>query len=127
MQITVWKSKEEIKYLLRSAQKVSILSCGICANICNTGGKIGIRILKELLEEWGKKVTIAKSLMGCCPQEIEKRGDLTALKYLSQLHEAGGEKPISPKIKPSPGFLKKLTGWVAARAQFLVGPTHWIE
>ncbi|UCH95341.1 MAG: methylenetetrahydrofolate reductase C-terminal domain-containing protein [Candidatus Aminicenantes bacterium] len=242
MQKTVWKSKEEIKYLLRSAQKVSILSCGICANLSNTGGKIGIRVLKELLKEWGKKVTMAKCVMGCCPEEIvrqairiyrkpisksdaliilscasgvkaaflckpevpvvglldsvgslllthqdnfisnsiciscgscvinhtdgicplpgcpekkkyepcekfptddikcplepslecvwkeiEKRGDLAVLKYLSQLHGTGGERPLSPEVKPTPGFLRKLTGWVAVRAQFLVGPTRWVE
>jgi len=243
MQKTIWKSKEEIKYSLRNSQKVSIISCGICANVCNTGGIVGIKTLKHLLKEWGKKVTFARCVMGCCPEEvmrqafriyskpilrsdtllilscasgiksaflcdpgvpvigllesigslqvtrqdniitrsictscgncvisytagicplvecpankkyepceefpmegtkcvldpqldcvwkeIAKRGDLITLKYLSQLHEVGGERPsLSNEEKLTPGFLRKLTGWVAAHGEVLVKPTRWIK
>jgi hypothetical protein len=243
MQNTIWKSKEEIKYSLKNAQKVSILSCGICASLSNTGGKVGIRMLEDLLKEWGKQVTFARSIMGCCPEEavrqalrifgkrilksdalvilscssgvksvylcdpgvpvvaaldtiggvpvtrressmvnslcstcgycvltysggvcpvtmctlgkkyapcsaaptngtkcamdperdcawkeIAKRGDLTALKHLSQLHEAGGERPsFTGEEKFSPSFLRKLTGWLAARGRIFVRPTSWIK
>lgn len=242
MQKTKWKPIEEIKYSLGNARKVAILSCGICANLCNTGGKIGIKVLKGLLEEWGKKVIFARSVMGCCPEEIvrqalrvyrkpisrsdillilscssgvkaaflcdpgvpvvgvldsigsllvsrqdnlitssictscgtcvisytggicpraecpekkkygpcgkfpgegskctvepdrdcvwkeiSKIGDVNALKQLSQLHKDGGEEPLSPRVKLTPGFLRKLTGWVAARGQFLEKPARWVE
>ncbi|KAF5424454.1 MAG: hypothetical protein C5S41_05015, partial [Candidatus Methanomarinus sp.] len=41
MQKTEWKSVEEIEFILRDFQKISIISCGACANLCNTGGNAG--------------------------------------------------------------------------------------
>jgi hypothetical protein len=108
-------------------------SCGTCV-ISYTGGicpraECPEKKKCEPCEKFpgqGTKCTVEPD-RDCVWKEIEKRGDLAALKYLSQLHGAGGERPLSPQVKPTPGFLRKLTGWVAVRAQFLVGPTRWVE
>ena len=70
MDKTVWKSHEEIKYSLGAAKKVAIISCSLCANMCDTGGMAGIRAMNELLDGWGKKVTLAKCVLACCSVQM---------------------------------------------------------
>jgi len=70
MNKTRWKPTDEIKYSLRNTKKVSILSCGLCANLSNTGGTIGIKVLKELLAQWDKEVVFSRCIIACCPQDI---------------------------------------------------------
>ena len=67
---TAWKSSDEIRYSLRNARKVAIISCGWCCKLCGTGGVIGIGILKSLLDEWGKKVVVARCLLAPCVEHI---------------------------------------------------------
>ncbi len=70
---TEWKSEEEIRYSLRNADKVAILSCAACANLCDKGGSVGIRILKKLLEGWNKKVVFSSCVIACCSEEIMRQ------------------------------------------------------
>jgi ferredoxin len=73
MQKTEWKSVTEIEFILRDFQKISIISCGACANLCNTGGNAGIKSLKGLLEKWGKEEVLAKVVIACCAEEIMRQ------------------------------------------------------
>jgi len=66
---TTWKSAEEIKHSLKGAGKVTILSCGTCANLSNNSGPGAVRFLKGLLKEWGIEVVAAKTIATCCPEE----------------------------------------------------------
>jgi hypothetical protein len=53
----------------------------------------------------------------CVWKEIERRGDLSALKDLSRIHEDRGEERLSlPERKASPAFLRSISGWMVARA-----------
>lgn len=70
---TEWKPEKEIEYSLRNADKISILSCAMCANLSNAGGAIGISILTDLLKEWDKEVVFSKCIMICCAEEIMKK------------------------------------------------------
>ena len=66
---TVWKPAGEIRQSLKGARSVTILSCGTCANLSNTGGGRSLRFLKGLLKEWGIEVVAAKNVSTCCPEE----------------------------------------------------------
>ena len=70
---TKWKPKDEIRYSLKNAKKISILSCGACANLCDTGGTIGMNFLKDLLKEWGKEVVFSRCIIVCCSDETMKQ------------------------------------------------------
>ena len=64
----------------------------------------------------------------CAWKEIAKKGNLEALKHLSQLHKAGGERPsFTGEEKFSSSFLRKLTGWAAARGRIFERPARWIK
>jgi len=55
----------------------------------------------------------------CVWKEIERRGDLAALKELSRIHEDRGEERLSlPQRKASPAFLRSISGWMVARARW---------
>ena len=70
---SVWKPKEEIKYSMKDYKKISIISCGGCANVCDTGGQIGIKVVKDLMKEWSKEVVFARCIMFCCGEEIMRQ------------------------------------------------------
>jgi len=63
---TEWKSEREIEYLLRDAEKVSVLSCGGCASLLGTGGKRGLRVARRLVKALGKEVVFTKRVIACC-------------------------------------------------------------
>lgn len=50
-----------------------MLSCGICANLCYTGGKTGIEKLKAHLLKNHKQIKLAKVILACCPEEIMRQ------------------------------------------------------
>jgi len=55
----------------------------------------------------------------CVWKEIEARGDLAALKELERIHQAAEGKRLSlPPGNPSPFFMRKLSGWMVARARW---------
>ncbi|MBN1364174.1 MAG: methylenetetrahydrofolate reductase C-terminal domain-containing protein [Syntrophaceae bacterium] len=70
MNKTVWKPESEIDCLLKDYNTFGIFSCGTCANLSYTGGKTGIKIIKEHLFKNHKKVKLAKVILTCCPEEI---------------------------------------------------------
>ncbi len=84
MNKTVWKSKSEISYLLNDYQNIAILSCGTCANLSYTGGKTGIKALKGYLGETGKKISLSKVILACCPEEIMRQALKQSRKALSR-------------------------------------------
>ena len=65
-----WKTLEEIKYSLSEANKIAIISCDFCANLCDTGGRRGIRYFSDILEGWGKEVVLGKSIIPCCSEAV---------------------------------------------------------
>jgi len=73
MNRTAWKSAEELSLLLGEAGRVSVFSCGICANLSGTGGARGMRNLSRLLKKWGKEVVCKECLIACCPLEIMRQ------------------------------------------------------
>ncbi len=70
---TRWKSAEEIRYSLRDAQKVAIISCDFCANLFDTGGTRGTSYFTQVLEGWGKEVVFAKSVIPGCSESVMSR------------------------------------------------------
>ncbi len=96
-------------------------SCGHCV-ITYTGG---ICPLSECpaKEKYGPCEKAPKNGMQCAVnpyqncvwKEIAKRGNLTALKELCQIHKAEEGKRLLPIVgKDSPLFLRKLLGWMMA-------------
>ncbi|MBN2028033.1 MAG: methylenetetrahydrofolate reductase C-terminal domain-containing protein [Actinobacteria bacterium] len=73
MNKSAWKSAQELDYMLGDAGKVSILSCGICANLSDTGGPRGIRFMRKTLEAAGREVVCARSVTACCAEEIMRQ------------------------------------------------------
>ncbi len=67
---TQWKPEAEIRYAVSSAKTVSIISCAACANLCDNGGSLGIRILRDLLQRWDKEVVFSTCVTACCSDEI---------------------------------------------------------
>lgn len=67
---SVWKPEDEIEAALVGMERIAIISCGVCANMCGTGGSKGIKIMKGLAKKWGKQVVVAKCVNGCCCHEI---------------------------------------------------------
>ena len=54
---TEYKSADEIKFSMKDYERIGILTCSICANLSDTGGKEGLELIGGLCEEWGKEVT----------------------------------------------------------------------
>jgi hypothetical protein len=70
---SAWKSAEELEYMLGNAHKVVIFSCGVCANLSDTGGRRGMRFMKEKLQRSGREVICAKTITACCSEQIMKQ------------------------------------------------------
>ncbi|MBN2179120.1 MAG: methylenetetrahydrofolate reductase C-terminal domain-containing protein [Deltaproteobacteria bacterium] len=81
---TEWKPAAEIKYALGSADTVSIISCAACANLCDNGGSLGIRILRDLLRRWDKEVVFSTCVTACCSEEIMRQALRTHRRPLSK-------------------------------------------
>lgn len=67
---TRYKSPEELMFSIGENKKVAIISCGACANLCDTGGIRGMNLLKGLVEDWGNRVVAARTAIACCPEPI---------------------------------------------------------
>jgi hypothetical protein len=70
---TRWKSEEEIRYSLREAKRIALISCDFCSNISDTGSTNGIRYFTRILEGWGKEVVFSKSFIACCSESMMSR------------------------------------------------------
>lgn len=64
------KSAEEMRYSLKDVRKVALFICDFCANLSGNGGVRGLRYLRDCLEEWGKEVVLARTIMAICSEEI---------------------------------------------------------
>lgn len=73
MLVSVWKSKQEIEKSLEGAKQVAVFSCNVCANLNGTGGIRGLKKMKALLQEMGKKILVAKTVNVCCSEEIMRQ------------------------------------------------------
>jgi hypothetical protein len=67
---TVWKPTHEIEHSLRGKDRVAVLSCGWCANLCGTGGTPGLAAARGLLEGMGKEVVLTELVLACCSEEL---------------------------------------------------------
>ena len=65
-----WKSIDEMEFLLRGYDKLSVISCGTCANLSGTGGTAGLRSIVPVLEKMGKKILFSRCIIACCPEEL---------------------------------------------------------
>lgn len=54
---TAFKSEDEIKLSLRNYERIGILSCSVCANLSDTGGREGLELMTKLCRDWGKEVS----------------------------------------------------------------------
>jgi len=72
MNKTEWKSIESINSSLKGLNSVSIFSCAICANLSDTGGITGIRIMKKILSDLGISVSTSRCVFGACVHEEMK-------------------------------------------------------
>ncbi len=73
MQISVWKSEDEIAQSLADARRVAVFSCNICANMSGTGGRRGLRRMRQLLKKWNKEIVVARTVNVCCSEEIMRQ------------------------------------------------------
>ncbi len=95
---STWKPPEEIKLSLGGAGRVTIISCGTCANLSGTGGYAGIRYMKGLCDQWGIEVAAARCLAACCPEDAMREalrkdaGHLSSSDALVVLSCSGGVK-----------------------------------
>jgi hypothetical protein len=81
---TVWKTKEELEYSLRNAEKVSILTCNGCAALCGTGGSMGMMVLRDLLTKCGKQVVSADTVTSCCVEPLMGKALAENQEYISR-------------------------------------------
>lgn len=70
---STWKPAEEIRLSLRGAGRVTVISCGTCASLSDTGGERGIRFLEGLCKAWGVEVIASRCLAACCPEEAMRQ------------------------------------------------------
>jgi hypothetical protein len=54
---TEYKSAEEIEFSLGDYEKVCVLSCNVCANLSDTGGRAGLELMQGLCRGWGKEAS----------------------------------------------------------------------
>jgi hypothetical protein len=73
MQVTVWKSEDEIQRSLVNVRRVAVFSCNVCANLVGTGGRRGLSRMKRLLKKWGKEIVVARTVNVCCSEEIMRQ------------------------------------------------------
>ncbi|MFP4445812.1 MAG: methylenetetrahydrofolate reductase C-terminal domain-containing protein [Desulfosudaceae bacterium] len=73
MLVSAWKSDEEIRQSLAEKQNIAVFSCNICANLNGTGGRRGLQKMKRLLKQWGKTITVARTVNVCCSEEIMRQ------------------------------------------------------
>ncbi len=85
---TRWKSKEEIRSLLGGARRVAVLSCGVCANLCGTGGQAGLDSFSELLAGWGVETAAKACINACCSEEIMRDAVRTYIEPVRPLIDA---------------------------------------
>ena len=70
MLLSSWKSENEIQWSLGNKQRIAVFACNFCANLNDTGGKRGLGQIKRLLKNWGKDIVVAKTVNGCCSEEV---------------------------------------------------------
>lgn len=73
MLVSVWKSENEIQQALAGARRVAVFSCNVCANLNGTGGRRGLRRMKQLLKAWDKKIVVARTVNVCCSEEVMRQ------------------------------------------------------
>ncbi|RLC31610.1 MAG: hypothetical protein DRH32_03960 [Deltaproteobacteria bacterium] len=73
MLISAWKPAKEIRMALSGKDNVAVFACTVCANLNGTGGRRGLRVMKKLLKQWGKRVVLAKTVNVCCSEEIMRK------------------------------------------------------
>lgn len=56
--------------MVGDARRVAVLSCGVCANLCGTGGRAGLDSFSELLSAWGVETPSKAVVNACCAEEI---------------------------------------------------------
>ncbi len=73
MIITQTKPFGMIKTELEKNDKISIIACNMCARMCETGGKIGLKRMKEKLENAGYSVVDEFLLAPACDRTVVKK------------------------------------------------------
>jgi hypothetical protein len=62
---TEYKPAKEIEFSLRKYRRIAIISCNVCANLSDTGGKKGLKLMQDMCREWGKE-TVGFLVFGAC-------------------------------------------------------------
>ena len=62
---TEYKPAEEIEFSLRKYHRIAIISCNVCANLSDTGGRKGLELMEDLCRKWGKE-TVGFLVFGAC-------------------------------------------------------------
>ena len=73
MNRTVWKSQKEIAHCFRNVNSVTVFSCIFCANLSGTGGALGIKIMKRILNDLHVKVVKGECVLVCCEENIMRQ------------------------------------------------------
>lgn len=104
---TVWKPRSELELALRDVNRVALISCGTCANILDTGGETGLRVMRDLVRGMGKEVTLELIAIACCAEELMRplfkmhAGPLSKSEAMVVISCAGGVKSA---VLCSPGL-----------------------
>lgn len=125
--ITEQKPFEEILQSLEKSKAIFIIGCGTCATMLHTGGKAEVLVMKEKLEEAGKKITGWMVIPTACDQLTavaltETAGDIQAADSILVLSCAFGMQTV--------GFYSDIQVYPALNTLFVgkeEGPGHFID
>ncbi|RLJ09043.1 MAG: hypothetical protein DRP13_01425 [Candidatus Aenigmatarchaeota archaeon] len=73
MIITETKPFGMIKTELEKTDKISIIACNMCARMCETGGKTGLKQMKEKVKNAGYSVVDEFLLAPVCDRSVVKK------------------------------------------------------
>lgn len=117
MQMHEPEARREIERLVRGEGPTRVMSeCTLCFK-CNNYCPEGLRPYELILQRVTERSEVDPA-RDCIWIEIEKRGDLEALRRLEELHASGlPERPLLSERKPSPAFLRRTAGWAVSSAR----------
>ncbi len=72
MLLSKFKSINELTFTLKNKKKIGIFSCGTCSNLCDTGGSVGIKAAKNLLNDLNKEIVFSQVVTALCPTSITR-------------------------------------------------------
>ncbi len=70
MQTSSFKPIPELRFSLQGKERLALFACTVCANLCQTGGRTGLRHMEGILRGMGKEVILSRLVTGCCAETV---------------------------------------------------------